>query len=76
MPPALPRQTRVVIVGSGVIGASVAWRLTRLGCSDVVVLERGKTGCGATWHSAGNIVQMDADPVAVQIYRHYSPRTT
>ena len=68
MSPALPRQTRVVIVGSGVIGASVAWRLTRLGCSDVVVLERGKTGCGATWHSAGNIVQMDADPVAVQIY--------
>ena len=64
----LPTSTRIVVIGGGVIGASVAWRLTRLGCRDVVVLERGQIGCGTTWHSAGNIVRMSTDPVAVEIY--------
>ena len=64
----LPSETRVVIIGGGVIGASVAWHLTHLGCSDVVVLERGQIGCGTTWHSAGNIVRMSTDPAAVEIF--------
>ena len=64
----LPRKTRIVVVGSGVIGASVAWHLTQLGCRDVVVLERGQVGCGTTWHSAGNIIRMSADSAAVQIF--------
>ena len=64
----LPCETRIVVMGGGVIGASVAWHLTRLGCSDVVVLERGQIGCGTTWHSAGNIIRMSTDPVAVEIY--------
>ena len=64
----LPTSTRIVVIGGGVIGASVAWHLTRLGCRDVVVLERGQIGCGTTWHSAGNIVRMSTDPVAVEIY--------
>ena len=64
----LPTNTRIVVIGSGVIGASVAWHLTRLQCPDVVVLERGQIGCGTTWHSAGNIVRMSTDPVAVEIY--------
>ena len=64
----LPTSTRIVVIGGGVIGASVASHLTRLGCRDVVVLERGQIGCGTTWHSAGNIVRMSTDPVAVEIY--------
>ena len=64
----LPTNPRIVVIGGGVIGASVAWHLTRLGCPDVVVLERGQIGCGTTWHSAGNIVRMSTDPVAVEIY--------
>jgi len=64
----LPTNTRIVVIGGGVIGASVAWHLTRLGCPDVAVLERGQIGCGTTWHSAGNIVRMSTDPVAVEIY--------
>ena len=64
----LPTSTRIVVIGGGVIGASVAWHLTRLGCRDVVVLERGQIGCGTTWHSAGNIVRMSTDAVAVEIY--------
>ncbi|MDP6399498.1 MAG: FAD-binding oxidoreductase [Arenicellales bacterium] len=64
----LPSETRIVVIGGGVIGASVAWHLTRLGCPDVVVLECGQIGCGTTWHSAGNIIRMSTDPVAVGIY--------
>lgn len=64
----LPAKTRIVIVGGGVIGASLAWQLGRLGCSDVVLLEKGRIGCGTTWHSAGNIIRMSTDPAAVEIF--------
>lgn len=64
----LPRSTRVVIIGGGVIGTSLAWSLSRLGCQDVVLIERGRLGCGTTWHSAGNIVRMSTDPVTAEIY--------
>src|SRR5262249_31162743 len=46
---------RIVIVGGGVIGASVAWHLADRGLGDVVLLERDRLGSGTTWHSAGNI---------------------
>ena len=64
----LPRNIKIVIAGGGVIGCSVAWGLSRLGCSDVVVIEKGQVGCGTTWHSAGNIIRMSTDPAAVQIF--------
>lgn len=64
----LPDKAHIVIVGGGVIGASVAWHLTGMGCNDVVVLEQGKTGCGTTWHSAGNIVRMSTDPTSIEIF--------
>ncbi|MFH1138541.1 MAG: FAD-dependent oxidoreductase [Pseudomonadota bacterium] len=48
-----PRQARVVIIGGGVIGCSVAYHLTKLGCRDVVLLERKNLTCGTTWHAAG-----------------------
>jgi 4-methylaminobutanoate oxidase (formaldehyde-forming) len=46
---------RIVIVGGGVIGASVAWHLADRGLGDVILLERDRLGSGTTWHSAGNI---------------------
>jgi 4-methylaminobutanoate oxidase (formaldehyde-forming) len=46
---------RIVIVGGGVIGASVAWHLADRGLGDIVLLERDRLGSGTTWHSAGNI---------------------
>ena len=49
----LPSQARVVIIGGGVIGCSVAYHLTQLGCTDVLLLERRKLTCGTTWHAAG-----------------------
>ncbi|MEZ5926676.1 MAG: FAD-binding oxidoreductase [Hyphomicrobiaceae bacterium] len=46
---------RIVVVGGGVIGASVAFHLTEAGAGEVTLLERDRLGSGTTWHSAGNI---------------------
>src|SRR5437764_11436064 len=54
----LPTHARVVIVGGGVIGCSVAYHLTRLGWRDVVLLEQGRLTAGTTWHAAGLVGQM------------------
>ncbi len=52
----VPERAQVVIVGGGVIGASVAYHLTKLGWTDVVLIERDKLTSGTTWHAAGLIV--------------------
>ncbi|MSU33705.1 MAG: FAD-dependent oxidoreductase [Pedosphaera sp.] len=49
----LPSESRVLIVGGGVIGCSLAYHLTRLGWKDVVVLEQSAVASGTTWHAAG-----------------------
>ena len=49
----LPSHAQVVIVGGGVIGCSVAYHLTKLGWTDVVLLERKQLTAGTTWHAAG-----------------------
>jgi heterotetrameric sarcosine oxidase gamma subunit len=54
--PALPQRARVVVIGGGVIGTSVAYHLADMGCTDVVVLERDKLTSGTTWHAAGLMV--------------------
>jgi 4-methylaminobutanoate oxidase (formaldehyde-forming) len=57
---AVPRNARVVIIGGGVIGCSVAYHLTKLGWKDVVLLERKQLTSGTTWHAAGLIAQLRA----------------
>jgi len=56
--PDLPSQARVVIVGGGIVGCSVAYHLTKLGWRDVVLLERRELSCGTTWHAAGLVGQL------------------
>jgi len=56
----LPNKARVVIIGGGVIGCSVAYHLTKKGWSDVVLLERKQLTSGTTWHAAGLIAQLRA----------------
>ena len=56
----LPKQAQVVIIGGGVIGCSVAYHLTKLGWSDIVLLERRELTCGTTWHAAGLVGQLRA----------------
>ena len=56
----LPKQARVVIIGGGVVGCSVAYHLSKLGWKDVVLLERKQLTSGTTWHAAGLIAQLRA----------------
>ncbi|PYG30528.1 GcvT family protein [Pelagimonas varians] len=56
----LPSKARVVIIGGGVIGCSVAYHLTKKGWNDVVLLERKQLTSGTTWHAAGLIAQLRA----------------
>lgn len=56
----LPKKARVIIIGGGVIGCSVAYHLTKLGWTDVVLLERRQLTSGTTWHAAGLIGQLRA----------------
>ena len=56
----IPSKARAVIIGGGVVGCSVAYHLTKLGWTDVVLLERKQLTCGTTWHAAGLIGQLRA----------------
>ncbi len=55
-----PSQARVVVIGGGIVGASVAFHLTERGWKDVVLLERKKLTSGTTWHAAGLVGQLRA----------------
>ena len=52
----LPSHARVVVIGGGIIGCSVAYHLAHLGWKDIVLVERDKLTSGTTWHAAGLIV--------------------
>src|SRR5919206_4373794 len=66
----LPERARVVIVGGGVIGTSVAYHLTKLGVTDVVLLEQGQLSCGTTWHAAGLVGQLRASESATRLVQY------
>ncbi|WP_295316916.1 FAD-dependent oxidoreductase [Roseobacter sp.] len=53
--------TRVAVIGGGVVGASVLYHLTRLGWSDVMLLERSELTSGSTWHAAGGFHTLNGD---------------
>ena len=52
----IPARAQVVIIGGGIIGASVAYHLAHLGWRDVVLIERDQLTSGTTWHAAGLMV--------------------
>ncbi|MCE8507147.1 FAD-dependent oxidoreductase [Ruegeria pomeroyi] len=66
----LPTQARVVIIGGGVVGCSVAYHLTKLGWKDVVLLERKQLTSGTTWHAAGLIGQLRASSNMTKLARY------
>jgi len=72
----LPSSARIVVIGGGVGGASVAYHLAELGERDVLVVERSELTSGSTFHSAGLVGQLRADPTltrmnmySVELYR-------
>jgi glycine cleavage system aminomethyltransferase T/glycine/D-amino acid oxidase-like deaminating enzyme len=69
----LPARAQVVIIGGGVIGTSVAYHLTALGWTDVLLLEQGQLSCGTTWHAAGLVGQLRASEAGTRLVQ-YSTR--
>src|SRR5215470_324821 len=54
----LPASARIVVIGGGIMGCSVAYHLAKLGEKDVVLLEQGRLTSGTTWHAAGLVGQL------------------
>jgi len=59
-----------VIIGGGVIGASVAYHLAAMGCDDVLLLEQGQLSCGTTWHAAGLVGQLRASESGTRLVQY------
>ncbi len=68
--PEFPTQARVVIIGGGVGGCSIAYHLTQMGWRDIVVLERSELTSGSTFHSAGLVGQLRSDVNLTQMIRY------
>ncbi len=68
--PPLPSRARVVIIGGGVIGASVAYHLTKRGLADVLLVEQGQLSCGTTWHAAGLVGQLRASESGTRLVQY------
>ena len=66
----LPARARVVIIGGGVVGCSVAYHLTRLGWKDVVVFERKTLTGGSTFHAAGLVGQLRSSASITQLLKY------
>src|SRR4051794_35322189 len=66
----LPSRARVVVVGGGVIGCSVAYHLTRLGWTDVLLLEQGRLSGGSTWHAAGLVGPLRATESGTRLVQY------
>jgi glycine cleavage system aminomethyltransferase T/glycine/D-amino acid oxidase-like deaminating enzyme len=66
----LPARARVVVVGGGVIGCSVAYHLSKLGWSDVLLLEQGRLSGGTTWHAAGLVGPLRATESGTRLVQY------
>ena len=66
----LPGHAQVVIVGGGIAGSSLAYHLTKLGVTDVVMLERHTLTSGTTWHAAGLIMQLRSSHAMTELTRY------
>ena len=66
----IPKNTKVVIVGGGVIGCSVAYHLTKYGWKDVVLFERDQLTSGTTWHAAGLVSQLGPTAAVTKIRKY------
>jgi dimethylglycine dehydrogenase len=60
----------VVVIGGGVVGASVLYHLTKMGWTDVVLLERKQLTAGSTWHAAGGMHTLNGDPNVARLQQY------
>ncbi|MCZ6771779.1 MAG: FAD-dependent oxidoreductase [Proteobacteria bacterium] len=66
----LPSYVQTLIIGGGVAGASAAYHLSKLGRTDVVLLERNQLTSGTTWHAAGLIMQLRSTHALTELARY------
>ncbi|MDA9652708.1 FAD-dependent oxidoreductase, partial [bacterium] len=71
MKKSLPSSTKVVVIGGGVAGCSVAYHLAKFGWKDTLLLERDQLTSGTTWHAAGLVGQLGATATITKL-RKYS----
>jgi 4-methylaminobutanoate oxidase (formaldehyde-forming) len=78
----MQNQARVVIIGGGITGCSVAYHLAKLGWTDVLLLDKGDLTSGSTWHAAGLVTQFHTSPTlmrmriySVNLYRQLQAET-
>ena len=71
MSAALPKSAKVVVIGGGIAGCSVAYHLAKYGWKDTVLLERDQLTSGTTWHAAGLVGQLGASSTITRL-RKYS----
>jgi dimethylglycine dehydrogenase len=61
---------RVVVIGGGVVGASVLYHLTKAGWRDVLLIERAELTSGSTWHAAGGMHTVNGDPNVAKLQQY------
>ena len=66
----MKNQARAVVIGGGVVGASVLYHLTKAGWKDVLLIERGELTCGSTWHAAGGMHTINGDPNVAKLQQY------
>ena len=65
-----PNATKVVVIGGGVVGCSVAYHLAKFGWKDVILLERDQLTSGTTWHAAGLVSQLGPSAAVTKIRKY------
>ncbi|TGS57696.1 FAD-binding oxidoreductase, partial [Mesorhizobium sp. M1D.F.Ca.ET.183.01.1.1] len=68
----LPKRTRVLVIGGGVVGCSVLYHLAKLGETDIILVEKNQLTSGSSWHAAGMLSQYHADRVDLEILKKES----
>ena len=66
----IPKSTKVIVIGGGVVGCSVAYHLAKFGWKDVVLLERDQLTSGTTWHAAGLVSQLGPTAAVTKIRKY------
>jgi len=66
----IPSNTKVVVIGGGVSGCSVAYHLAKFGWKDTILLERDQLTSGTTWHAAGLVSQLGPSAAITKIRKY------
>ena len=66
----MKKQTRVVVIGGGISGCSLLYHLTKLGWTDVVLVEKDELTSGSTWLAAGNVVQWTSNRCNARLHQY------